>query len=71
MCIWNRTKDCIMPHHRQGEYRLKREKNKDYSKVFFDVLVPYKTEVFKYIQTYYRCFMNQKDIRLYPIFNYA
>lgn len=52
----------------KGEYRLKREKNKEYSKLFFDVLVPYKQEIFKYIQSYYRCFMGGKDIRLYPKF---
>ena len=52
----------------KGEYHLKREKNKDYNKVFFDALVPYKTEVFKYVQTYYRCFMNKKDVCLYPTF---
>lgn len=55
----------------KGEYRLKREKNKDYSKVFFDALVPYKTEVFKYVQSYYRCFMGNKDIHLYPTFDFV
>ena len=52
----------------KGEYRLKREKNKDYSKIFFDVLVLYKSEIFKYIQQYYRCFMSNKAIDLYPKF---
>lgn len=52
----------------KGEYILKREKNKDYSKSFFDALVPYKQDVFKYIQSYYRCFMGGKDINHYPKF---
>lgn len=52
----------------KGEYRLKREMNKEYSKVFFDALVPYKAEVFRYVQSYYRCFMGSKDIKLYPKF---
>ena len=53
----------------KGEFRLKRERNKDYSKVFFDALVPYKTDVFKYVQSYYRCFMGNKDIHSYPTFD--
>jgi CRISPR-associated endonuclease Cas1 len=52
----------------KGEYRLKREKNKDYSKLFFDALAPYKHEIFKYVQSYYRCFMGGKDTYHYPKF---
>ena len=52
----------------KGEYRLKRELNKDYSKLFFDALVPYKLEIFKYVQSYYRCFMGGKEIAWYPKF---
>ena len=52
----------------KGEYRLRREKNKEYSKLFFDALVPYKQEIFKYIQSYYRCFMGSKSIQNYPKF---
>ncbi len=52
----------------KGEYRLKREMNKQYSKVFFDALVPYKAEIFKYVQSYYRCFMRRKDTSSYPKF---
>ena len=52
----------------KGEYRLKREMNKEYSKLFFDELVPYKQDVFKYVQSYYRCFMGGKDIMHYPKF---
>jgi CRISPR-associated endonuclease Cas1 len=52
----------------KGEYRLKREQNKEYSKLFLDALVPYKQEIFKYVQSYYRCFMGCKDSELYPKF---
>lgn len=66
---WNRKqfseKDYII---QKGEYRLKFEKNSDYSRVFFDALIPYKTEVFKYVQCYYRCFMGRKSVKQYPTF---
>ena len=52
----------------KGEYKLKREKNKEYSKIFFDTLILYKMDLFKYVQSYYRCFMNRKNIELYPKF---
>lgn len=50
------------------EYRLKPEMNKEYSKVFFDALVPYKNDIFKYVQQYYRCFMNHLKPDQYPQF---
>ncbi|MBQ4421297.1 MAG: type V CRISPR-associated endonuclease Cas1 [Bacteroidales bacterium] len=52
----------------KGEYRLKISKNSDYCKVFFDSLIPYKNDVFLYIQSYYRCFMQKKTIEKYPEF---
>lgn len=52
----------------KGEYRLKPEMNKEYSKVFFDALVPYKNDFFKYVQQYYRCFMNHRKPEQYPQF---
>lgn len=52
----------------KGEYRLKSENNKDYSIVFFDALIPYKNDIFKYVQQYYRCFMNNREPRQYPLF---
>lgn len=53
---------------RKGQYFLKRECNADYCRVFFDALIPYKTEVFKYMQAYYRCFMQSKSAYQYPQF---
>ena len=55
-------------HLYKGEYRLKIERNADYTKVFFDALIPYKMEIFKFIRSYYRCFMQGKDISCYPKF---
>ena len=54
----------------KGEYKLKVQKNADYSKVFFDALIPFKSEVFKFIQSYYRCFMRQKNVCDYPRFEF-
>lgn len=53
----------------KGEYKLKIKKNSDYCKVFFDALIPFKSEVFKYVQSYYRCFMRQRNVCDYPKFN--
>lgn len=52
----------------KGEFRLKIDKNGDYMKVFFDALIPYKMEVFCFIRSYYRCFMQEKEISNYPKF---
>lgn len=51
-----------------NEYHLKREKSGEYYHMFFDALIPYKVEIFKYIQTYYRCFMGRKSSSDYPVF---
>ena len=52
----------------KGEFRLMPEKNKIYSQVFFDSLVPFKSDIFRYVQSYYRCFMGKKDVNQYPKF---
>lgn len=59
------SKDFVL---HKGEYRLKIEKNADYTKVFFDALIPYKMEIFKFVWSYYRCFMQGKDLSKYPKF---
>ena len=50
------------------EYKLKIEKNGDYYKMFYEILIDRKMEVFKYVQSYYRCFMQEKSIDNYPKF---
>lgn len=52
------------------EYHLKHEKNQDYYHVFYEALITYKSEVFKYIQDYYRCFMGKKSVMSYPEFKF-
>lgn len=54
---------------RKGEYVLKHEKAQVYYKVFFDALILYKTDIFKYVQQYYRCFMQRKSVTQYPTFS--
>jgi len=53
---------------RAHEYRLKSEKSSDYYHFFFEALIPYKVEIFKYIQAYYRCFMGRKSEAVFPFF---
>lgn len=52
------------------EYQLKYEKCSEYYKVFYDALIMYKVDFFKYVQHYYRCFMGHKSIKEYPIFSF-
>lgn len=52
------------------EYRLKYEKCADYYKVFYDALIAHKSDFFKYVQQYYRCFMGCKSAKEYPVFEF-
>jgi len=52
----------------KGEYKLKIQKNSDYCRLFYDALIPFKTETFKYVQAYYRCFMRYAEVNNYPKF---
>lgn len=52
----------------KNEYVLKREKSAEYTKCFFDALIVHKATIFKYIQQYYRCFMQCKSTPMYPEF---
>jgi CRISP-associated protein Cas1 len=54
----------------KNEYKLKFEKNSDYYKMFYEVLIEKKMEVFKYIQSYYRCFMRDNFKSSYPFFDF-
>lgn len=66
---WNRKQFSEKDFQIQkGEYRLKFENNADYCHVFFDALISYKAEVFRYVQAYYRCFMGKKSVTQYPTF---
>lgn len=52
----------------KGEYILKKEKNGEYQRMFFESLIKYKLEIFQYIQGYYRAFMQNKSFENYPQF---
>ena len=50
----------------KGEYRLKLNKSADYYKLFYNILIEKKMDIFNYIQKYYRCFMAEKPMDSYP-----
>lgn len=49
-------------------YILKFENNTKYTKVFLEAINEYKKEIFIYIQSYYRAFMQGKRIEEFPFF---
>lgn len=51
-------------------YQLHTDKCADYYRVFYNALIDHKTDFFKFIQQYYRCFMGCTSVKIYPIFNY-
>lgn len=57
--------DFDLVNHR---YLLKWKKNNDYVKFLLEPILNNRRALFLYIQTYYRCFMKQKDIKDYPVF---
>lgn len=56
--------------NRKNAYYLKSEFRKIYVKVFFEAIINHKSEIYKYVQQYYRCFMGRKSVTNYPMFNY-
>jgi len=52
-----------------GQFFVKREFTKKYSKFFLEEILKYKEDIFLFIQQYYRCFIKDKDINSYPFFN--
>jgi CRISPR-associated endonuclease Cas1 len=54
---------------KNSEYQLKKDRVADYYHIFYDALIEYKSDVFKYVQAYYRCFMGRKSVKIYPQFN--
>jgi CRISPR-associated endonuclease Cas1 len=53
----------------KGEWILRRECSQDYYKVYVEALIPFKTELFRYIQAYYRAFMRKASTNDYPQFS--
>ncbi len=53
----------------QGQHILKHEKNAEYTHVFYSILVEYKQDVFAFMRSYYRCFMQHHKSPQFPQFN--
>jgi CRISPR-associated protein Cas1 len=53
----------------QGQYRLFGEKSRSYLKWLLEEILTHKQGMFLYTQQYYRCFMRQKPVDEYPLFN--
>ena len=53
-----------------NQYILKKDCCAKYYKIFFDELISRKSDVFTYVQKYYRCFMGCKSSSNYPKYEY-
>jgi len=51
------------------QYFVKRAFNKKYSELFLKEILKYKEEIFLYIQSYYRCFIKEKNLDCYKEFH--
>jgi len=54
---------------KNNKWYLKKECNKYYTKWLMESILENKDEMFLYVQQFYRCFMRNKNINEYPIFN--
>ena len=52
----------------KGQFHLKIEKNKTYTRWLIQAILEHKEEMFLYVQDYYRCFMRNRPISQYPEF---
>lgn len=52
----------------KGSWYLKPESKNKFTHLFFEAIIPYKMHIFKYIQSYYRCFMKNHSPDKYPTF---
>ena len=55
---------------KRNAYYLKPEKRKIYMQVFFEAIIQRKSDIYSYIQQYYRCYMGRKSSANYPIYTY-
>lgn len=55
-------------YEKNGQYFIKKECNKKYSKFFLKEILSFKEEIFVFIQSYYRNFIKENDISHYPKF---
>lgn len=56
-------------YFKNGQFYIKKEFNKKYSKLFLKEILINKESIFLYIQSYYRAFMKDKDIEDFPNFD--
>lgn len=49
-------------------YYIEHGKKTKYTEELYDAIIPYKMDIFKYVQKYYRCFMADKEIDEFPVF---
>lgn len=54
----------------KNSYYLKYGERKKYTQIIFEAIIAQKLPIFKFVQSYYRCFMGDKPIEDYPEFNY-
>lgn len=54
---------------RKGQYTLNFDKNKEYTGWMLESIMKYKKDIFLYVQSYYRAFMQNKPIDQYPEFH--
>ncbi len=52
-----------------NRYYLSYKQGKPYTQMLLNAILHYKADIFYFIQQYYRCFMQNKDISDYPIFD--
>ena len=62
-----KEKDFVKSKH---IYELRYDKCSAYYRIFYNALIAHKSDFFKFVQQYYRCFMGCKSVHHYPTFNY-
>ena len=55
---------------KKNAYYLKPDLRKLYMQTFFEAIIEHKSEIYKYLQQYYRCFMGRKSAITFPVFKY-
>lgn len=53
----------------ENQYVLSWKKSVPYIRIFVEALMKYKQEIFLYVQNYYRAFVREKDILMFPCFS--
>lgn len=53
------------------QWHIEYKKSSLYTGIILEEILKYKKEIFLYIRSYYRCFIKDKDIKEYPVFEYS